>query len=44
MNTGILAIALVTRHLFSGKLRFLKNTLHSRCLSFEKLKLRSYAK
>ncbi|TVP56702.1 MAG: hypothetical protein EA343_23855 [Nodularia sp. (in: Bacteria)] len=34
MNTGILAIALATIHLFSGKLRFLKNTLHSRCLSF----------
>ncbi len=34
MNTGILAIALATIHLFAGKLRFLKKTLHSRCLSF----------
>ncbi|MBE9198483.1 MULTISPECIES: hypothetical protein [unclassified Nodularia (in: cyanobacteria)] len=34
MNTGFLAIALATIHLFSGKLRFLKNTSHSRWFSF----------
>ncbi|GAX37809.1 hypothetical protein [Nodularia sp. NIES-3585] len=34
MNTVIFAITLATIHLFSGKLRVLKNTLHSRCLSF----------
>ena len=34
MNTGILAIALATIHLFSGKLRLLKKILHRRCISF----------
>ncbi|WP_414549393.1 hypothetical protein [Anabaena sp. CCY 0017] len=34
MNTGILAIALASIHLFSGKLRSLKKILHSRYISF----------
>ena len=34
MNTGIIAIALAAIHLFSGRLRFLKKTLHNRCISF----------
>ncbi len=34
INTGILAIALATIHLFAGQLRVLSRKLHRRCLSF----------